>query len=297
MKNTKNKVHTMLIDFVVSLIGCFIFSYAYYGFLMPNEIATGGVGGISSALTSSFGFKMGLLLFCINTPLLILAFIFLGKKFTFNTTLVIVETSFMLDYVSPLLPRYTGQQLLGTIFGSFLLGLGIAIIFTRGFTTGGTDIIGRLLQLKFPSMSIGKLMMLTDFFIICLSSYIYTFGDGPNNAVESAMYGLICTFIYTKTIDTLLAGTDQKKVIYIMSDKNQQIIECLMESLNRGLTSFHVTKVYSQKESEMIMCIIKSNEITKVKSIIKKCDSSAFLMILNAEDVIGGQFQITDSIK
>ena len=140
-------------------------------------------------------------------------------------------------------------------------------------------------------------MMLTDFFIICLSSYIYTFGDGPNNAVESAMYGLICTFIYTKTIDTLLAGTDQKKVIYIMSDKNQQIIECLMESLNRGLTSFHVTKVYSQKESEMIMCIIKSNEITKVKSIIKKCDSSAFLMILNAEDVIGGQFQITDSIK
>ena len=297
MKNTKNKVHTMLIDFVVSLIGCFIFSYAYYGFLMPNEIATGGVGGISSALTSSFGFKMGLLLFCINTPLLILAFIFLGKKFTFNTTLVIVETSFMLDYVSPLLPRYTGQQLLGTIFVSFLLGLGIAIIFTRGFTTGGTDIIGRLLQLKFPSMSIGKLMMLTDFFIICLSSYIYTFGDGPNNAVESAMYGLICTFIYTKTIDTLLAGTDQNKAIYIMSDKKQQIIECLMESLNRGLTTFHVTKVYSQKESEMIMCIIKSNEITKVKSIIKKCDSSAFLMILNAEDVIGGQFQITDSIK
>ena len=222
MKNTKNKVHTMLIDFVVSLIGCFIFSYAYYGFLMPNEIATGGVGGISSALTSSFGFKMGLLLFCINTPLLILAFIFLGKKFTFNTTLVIVETSFMLDYVSPLLPRYTGQQLLGTIFVSFLLGLGIAIIFTRGFTTGGTDIIGRLLQLKFPSMSIGKLMMLTDFFIICLSSYIYTFGDGPNNAVESAMYGLICTFIYTKTIDTLLAGTDQKKQFTLCLIKNNK---------------------------------------------------------------------------
>lgn len=297
MEKTKNKVRTMLIDFVVSLIGCFIFSYAYYGFLMPNEIATGGVGGISSALTSSFGFKMGVLLFCINTPLLILSFIFLGKKFTFNTTLVIVETSFMLDYVSPLLPRYTGQQLLGTIFGSFLLGLGIAIIFTRGFTTGGTDIIGRLLQLKFPSMSIGKLMMLTDFFIICLSSYIYTFGDGPNNAIESAMYGLICTFIYTKTIDTLLAGTEQKKVIYIMSDKNQQIIECLIESLHRGLTSFNVKKVYSQKEAEMIMCIIKSNEITKVKSIIKKCDSSAFLMILNAEDVIGGQFHITGSIK
>ena len=297
MEKTKNKVRTMLIDFVVSLIGCFIFSYAYYGFLMPNEIATGGVGGISSALTSSFGFKMGGLLFCINTPLLILAFIFLGKKFTFNTTLVIVETSFMLDYVSPLLPRYTGQQLLGTIFGSFLLGLGIAIIFTRGFTTGGTDIIGRLLQLKFPSMSIGKLMMLTDFFIICLSSYIYTFGDGPNNAIESAMYGLICTFIYTKTIDTLLAGTEQKKVIYIMSDKNQQIIECLIESLHRGLTSFNVKKVYSKKEAEMIMCIIKSNEINKVKSIIKKCDSSAFLMILNAEDVIGGQFHITGSIK
>ncbi len=297
MEKTKNKVRTMLIDFVVSLIGCFIFSYAYYGFLMPNEIATGGVGGISSALTSSFGFKMGVLLFCINTPLLILAFIFLGKKFTFNTTLVIVETSFMLDYVSPLLPRYTGQQLLGTIFGSFLLGLGISIIFTRGFTTGGTDIIGRLLQLKFPSMSIGKLMMLTDFFIICLSSYIYTFGDGPNNAIESAMYGLICTFIYTKTIDTLLAGTEQKKVIYIMSDKNQQIIECLIESLHRGLTSFNVKKVYSQKAAEMIMCIIKSNEITKVKSIIKKCDSSAFLMILNAEDVIGGQFHITGSIK
>ena len=297
MEKTKNKVRTMLIDFVVSLIGCFIFSYAYYGFLMPNEIATGGVGGISSALTSSFGFKMGVLLFCINTPLLILAFIFLGKKFTFNTTLVIVETSFMLDYVSPLLPRYTGQQLLGTIFGSFLLGLGIAIIFTRGFTTGGTDIIGRLLQLKFPSMSIGKLMMLTDFFIICLSSYIYTFGDGPNNAIESAMYGLICTFIYTKTIDTLLSGTEQKKVIYIMSDKNQQIIECLIESLHRGLTSFNVKKVYSKKEAEMIMCIIKSNEITKVKSIIKKCDSSAFLMILNAEDVIGGQFHITGSIK
>ena len=288
--SAKNKKSIVLIDILTSIVGCFIFSYAFHGFLTPNEIAVGGVGGISSAISSSFHIKMGTLMILINIPLLLLAWFFLGKKFTVSTTFVIVSSSLIMNYIMPYLPKYSGQQLLGTIFGGILLGFGIALIFTRGFTTGGTDIIGRLLQLKFPSMSIGQLMMAIDFAIICLSSYIYTLGDGPNNGIESALFGLIETFIYTKTIDLVLSGVNQTKTVYIISDKYSEISDLLLSSFNSGLTRFQVEKVYSQKKTDMIMCIIRANEVGKIKKIIKQIDSAAFVMILNTEDVIGSRF-------
>lgn len=290
MNKKQDALFQILLDILVPIIGCFIFSYAFYGFLTPNEIAVGGVGGLSSAIMSSFNIPMGTLFITINIPILIMSWIFLGKKFTINTSLVILATSLTMNYIMPYLPQYEGQQFLGTIFGGCFLGFGVALVFTRGFTTGGTDIIGRLLQIKFPSLSIGKLMMLVDFFIICTSSYIYTLADGPNNGIESAMYGLIATFIYTKVIDTILAGSNQTKVIYIMSDHYKQISNKLISQLGRGLTTFHIDKVYSQKESKMIMCVIRSNEIVKVKKIIKNIDSSAFIMIINSYDIIGGSF-------
>ena len=286
----QNKFYQILFDFIVSFLGCFLFSYAFFGFLMPNEVAIGGIGGISSAIMSSFGVKMGTLMILINTPLLILALIFIGRRFAINTTLVILGSSLMMNYITPMLPKYEGQQLLGTIFGSLLLGVGIALIFTRGFTTGGTDIIGRLLQIKFPAMSIGNLMMLVDFFIICASSYIYTLGDGPNNGIDSALYGLIATFIYTKTIDSVLSGANKMKIVYIISDKYPEISSKLMSEINRGLTKFHTEKVYSKQETKMIMCVVRSNEITKVKKIIRNIDDRAFLIILSSDDVIGGDF-------
>ncbi len=277
---------------MISIIGCFIFSYAFHGFLTPNEIAVGGIGGISSAISSSFGIKMGTLMILFNIPLLILAFLFLGKKFTINTTFVIISSSLMINYLMPYLPKYSGQQLLGTVFGGIILGFGIALIFMRGFTTGGTDIIGRLLQIKFPSMSIGQLMMVIDLIIICSSSYIYTLGDGPNNGIESALYGFIETFIYTKTIDLILSGVNQTKTVYIISDRYPQISDLLLASFNSGLTRFQVEKVYSQKKTDMIMCIVKANEVVKIKRIVKQIDPGAFVMILNTEDVVGSRFDV-----
>lgn len=286
----QSKSYQIFMDIVVSIIGCFIFSYAFHAFLTPNEIAVGGVGGIAAAFSSSFGLKMGTLLISINLPLLILAWIFLGKRFTINTSLVILGSGLMMNYVAPLLPKYEGQQILGTIFGALFMGLGIALIFTRGFTTGGTDIIGRLIQLKFPAMSIGKLMMFVDVFIICFCSYIYTLGDGPNNGIESALYGLISTFIYTRTIDIVLAGINSSKVIFVISDYHEQISDKLISNINRGLTRFLTEKVYSKKETKMVMCVVTANEISKVKKLITNIDNNAFILVLNAEDIIGGNF-------
>lgn len=285
------KIKSIVLDVFITIVGCFIFSYAFYGFLKPNEIAIGGVGGISAAIMSSFDLKMGVLIFSINVPILILAWIFLGKKFTINTTLVILSTSLLMDYIMPYLPTYENQRLLGTIFGGCFLGLGIGLIFTRGFTTGGTDIIGRLLQLKFPFLSIGKLMLIVDFIIICVSSYIYTLGDGPNNGIDSAMYGLIATFVYTKVIDAVLLGGTQMKVIYIISNQHQAISDILLKNINRGLTKVNVDKVYSKQEGKMIMCVARANELFKVKKLVKDVDEKAFVIILDSNDVVGGNFQ------
>ncbi len=285
------KVKSVILDVLITIIGCFIFSYAFYGFLKPNEIAIGGIGGISAAIMSSFGIKMGILIFSMNVPILILAWIFLGKKFTINTTLVILGASLVMDYIMPYLPTYENQRLLGTIFGGCFLGLGIGLIFTRGFTTGGTDIIGRLLQLKFPFLSIGKLMMIVDFIIICVSSYIYTLGDGPNNGIDSAMYGLIATFVYTKVIDVVLLSGTQMKVVYIISAKHQKIADSLLNNMNRGLTEVNVDKVYSKQEGKMLMCVARANELFKVKKLIKEVDEKAFVIILDSNDVMGGSFQ------
>ena len=219
MVKEQNKVYQVFLNFLIAVIGCFMFSYAYYGFIIPNEIAVGGMGGIASAISSSYGVKMGTLMISMNTPLLILAWIFLGKRFAIDTTLVIIGSKVMMDYIVSFLPQFKGQPFLKAIYGGLLLGFGISLIFTRGFTTGGTDIIGRLIQLKFPSVSIGNLLMIFDVTIICIASYIYTLGGSAGDWKRSAIYGVVAVFIYTKTIDVVLAGFNKMKAMYMISDK------------------------------------------------------------------------------
>ena len=289
--STKNSPKIFL-NILAPIVGCFLFAYAFYGLLGPNKVAVGGVGGLATAISSTYGAQKGVLLIAINIPLLLLSWIFLGKKFAINTTLVIIGAGLLLDHVMPYFPLYHhGNQLLSSIFGGCFLGAGIALIFTRGYTTGGTDIIGRLLQLRFPSMSIGKLMMGVDFVIIICAAIIYSLGEGSSNTIESAMYGLITTFVYTKVIDIILSGQNILKVVYIVSQSHLELGIELTKILGQGLTQVPTENVYSNTQGKMIMCVVRNNELTKVKTITKKIDPLALIIIVEAAGVIGNNFK------
>ena len=181
----KNSVRGMLRDVSLLLIGSLIYGIGIYMFVVPANIAPGGASGIALMVNFVTGLPVGTLTLVLNVPLLILAWFYLSKKFAVSTAITTAVCSFVLDFVVPLfIPVYAGDRLLCSLYGGVLVGAGMALIFIAGSTTGGTDILGYILQKKRPHMSIGRALMIVDGIILAAS--IFVFGN-----IEAALFGLI----------------------------------------------------------------------------------------------------------
>ena len=213
--------------------------------------------------------------------------IFLGKAFTLKTLKTVVFFSLFVDLLNPILQPYTRDHLLASLFGGILMGAALGLVFLRGSTTGGTDILGRLIQLPMPHVQIGKLIMLTDGLILLLSTIVY-------HNIETAMYGVIVIFLDGKVIDTILYGYDTGKQLMVISDSNEEIGRRVMGELERGATFFQARGAYSNEEKDALMCIVKRNQFGKVKKIIKEIDPDAFVIVTEAGEVIGDGFKSID---
>ena len=281
----KKSYKEIIIDTIFDIIGSFALAIGIYYFAENANIAPGGVSGIAILIKYLWGLPIGTMTLVINIPIIYLAFRYLGKKFTFKTLRTLIISSLILDYlVTPYFPQYAGDRMLGAIFGGVCMGFGLGVIFYRGSTTAGTDIISCLIERKFPHVQIGSALMLVDCIILGLS--IIVFGN-----IESGLFGMVALFCQTKVIDGMIYGLDKGRQVVIMSDKNEAIAGRVIEELERSATFIKGQGAYSQKDSLVLLCVVRIQEYHQLKTIVYNEDPNAFMIVTEADQVLGEGFK------
>ena len=221
----------------------------------------------------------------VNVPLLILAWFYLSRAFALRTAFACGICSVVLDYViAPLLPVYLGDQLMGSLYGGILVGVGMAFIFLSGSTTGGSDVVGYLLQKKYPHVSIGRALMMIDGII--LSTSIFVFGN-----VDAALFGLISLYAQTKVIDMIIYGNDAGSEASIVTKYPQKIAERVIKEIDRTVTLLPGKGGYSGEDTTVVLCTVRKTEFNRLKRIIAETDENAFVIVKETSGIFGLGFK------
>lgn len=273
-----------LTDILFDIAGSTLYAVGVHMFTAPNHIAPGGVTGIATMINYLLGAPIGTVSLLINIPLLFLSFKLLGKAMTAKTLKSVFIMSLILNVMNFILPAYTKNPLLAALFGGVGIGAGLAIIFMRGGTTGGTDIAARLLQLKFPYIPMGRAMLLVDCVVLITSSFVY-------RQLESALYGLIAIFTCTRVLDSLLYGVDVGKMVLVISEKSQEISKAIINDLDRGATLLAGKGAYSGNDKYVVLSAVRKNQFHKLKNLVYDIDPRAFIIVAEAGEIMGEGFK------
>ena len=269
------------------VIGSIIYSISVTVFISANEISPGGITGIATVLNYLIGVPSGITLFILNIPILILGFIKFGGKFIINTTIVTGIISIIMTVTEQIIKPIAVDKILAAVFGGVLLGLGISIIMLHGSTTGGIDIIAKLINKKFRHITVGKIIMMFDVFVVLLAVVVY-------GNLESALYSVISMFACSTVLDRLLYGSDRGKVIYIITDKWEEISKTIVNELSRGVTLIDVKGGFTGNSKKMLMCSVRPYEVAGIYRVIESIDNSAFIIVTEAGEIIGEGFKKFD---
>ena len=288
MKN-KESVKKTLIKYAVITIGCLFYSFGVGVFLDPNNIASGGVTGIAIILSYLIGpsawLNTGILIIFINVPLMILGAVFFGRKFIISTIYSTVVSSLMIDlwqYVLKDALPLTDDLLIASVIGGVLFGLGIGIIFRMGSSTGGTDIVVKILRKKFRHVKTGMISMSIDMVIIAVSGIIF-------KNFELTCYTAVSIAMLTLMFDGVLYGGNSAKLVYIITDeeKANEMCEKILKELDIGATFVNGEGAYTGKSKKIIFCAIKNFLYPKLRDIVREVDPHAFTIVSSAKEIYG----------
>jgi len=274
------KIKNILIDCLYDVLGSLLYGIGIICFTAPNHVAPGGVSGIATLVNYVTDLPIGLVNFCINVPLVIIGFIVLGKAFTAKTFKSVIIMSCVLDYVVIHFPLYTGDVLLASLFGGVAMGAGLALVFMRGSTTGGTDILAKLIQLKAPHVPIGRMLLILDCFVLLAAAVVY-------GNIDASLFGLIAMFASAQVMDNILYGLENGKMVHIVSVKNDEIAKDIIAHLNRSATILKSHGAYSGAETDTIMVVVRKTEYFKLKTLVHSHDPNAFMIVTEAGEIIG----------
>ncbi|PKG25402.1 YitT family protein [Niallia nealsonii] len=266
------------------IVGSILMGVGIEEFLVPNQILDGGIVGISIILSHLLHFKLGYFIFLLNIPFFYIGYKQIGKTFAFSTLLgisVLSITTIMLHDV----PVFTNDLLLATVFGGIILGFGVGIVLRFGGSLDGTEILALLFSKKLP-FSVGEIIMFFNVFIFICAGFVFSW--------NRAMYSLIAYFIAFKVIDIVIAGLDESKSVWIISDNSDIIGETIIARLGRGVTYLKGEGAYTGDNKKVIFCVINRLEEAKLKTIVEELDPAAFLAVANIAEVRGGRFKKKD---
>lgn len=278
------KKRNLLADCLVLLLGSLLYAASVNVFTAPNDIAPGGLTGVATMLHYLFGFPIGTLMLLLNLPLFYASGKILGWRFLKKTVAATLLTSLTIDLLAPWTPAYTGDPLLAAIYGGVLSGAGLALIFLRGGTTGGTDVAARIIRHYRPHFSMGRLILVIDLFLIIAAGIVY-------RNVNSALYALIAIYASTTLIDKILYGAQMGKVVYIVTDHSKTLAQAITTRCQRGVTLLDAQGAYSGKAKSMIFCVVRRAEVSRLRRVVHETDPRAFMVIAEAGEIVGEGFQ------
>ncbi|MFT9847465.1 YitT family protein [Aneurinibacillus sp. REN35] len=253
-------------------------------FLVPNNIIDGGIVGVSIILSHLTGLKLGIFLFVLNLPFLLLGYKQIGKTFAISTLLGVTVMSIGTAFLHPV-PVLTEDPLLAAVFGGIILGIGVGMVIRYGGSLDGTEIVAIVFNKRIP-LSVGETVMFFNIFILGSAGFIFGW--------DRAMYSLMAYFIAFKMIDVTIQGLDESRSVWIISEKHREIGEALLARLGRGVTYLNGEGAYTGEDKKVIFCVITRLEEAKLKLIIEDIDEKAFLAVGAINNVKGGNFKKRD---
>ncbi len=285
MDNEKRLKQLRLLQRIAGdIVGSFLYAAGVHCFTSAHNIAPGGATGIAIIVNHLTNLPLGMLILLINIPLLLLGWRFLGHKFTIRTLISVAFVTIFMDYVVVLLPVYTGNTLLASLFGGVVMGAGLAIVFMGGSTTGGTDIVTRLVQLRYPHLQLGRLIFIVDLLVIAISMLVF-------RSIDSALYAIIAMFTTGRLIDALLYGLDTGKLVLVVTTQCDDLAKKIISDLNRGVTILNGRGGYSGAPRDMLVCAVRNSQYFKLKSLAYELDPKAFIIVTSASEIRGEGFK------
>lgn len=281
----KSKALTLAWPYIVISIASVIYALGFNWCYKPNAIAFGGITGFAQIINLFLPWApIGTTVIILNIPLFLLGWKLLGGRLLVTSLFAMAASSVCIDLLDSFYTFPPMDLMLACIFGGVLLGLSLGLVLQQGATTGGTDLIARLLKIKVAWLPMGKLLMAIDLVVIVAAAIAF-------RSVYSAMYGLVGLFISSAVIDMVLYGLDNAKVAYIISDNYREISNSIMENLDRGVTLLHGEGAWAGAEKKVIMCAFKQRQIVEIKRMVKEIDPAAFIIVCEAHEVLGDGFR------
>ena len=277
-----NKYLQFIKEYIIVALACVVMAFNINYFFVGNKLAEGGVSGLSLIIHYLSHIDVSYLYFALNIPLIILAYIFLGKNFLLKTLFATFVLSVFLkvfaSFSEPL-----DDILLAAIFGGAINGIAIGIVFYAGGSTGGMDIVAKIVN-KYTGIPISRILLATDFIVLSIVAVIF--------GKVIFMYTLISLVISSKMIDIIQVGIYSAKGVTIITTKEDEIRKRIMEDTGRGITLIDAKGGYTQKEIGMLYCVVGQYQLIKVKTIVKEVDPSAFMIVADVHEVIGNGFLV-----
>ncbi len=281
----KQSVKKIIYEYVMIGMGSIIMSLGLVIFLAPAKIAPGGVSGLAIVLYHSFNLPMGIMMLIFNIPLFIMGIKILGKKFGSRTLYAFILLSVATDLFNKFLPAQSSvtEPLLASIFGGIILGAGLGLVFRFKGTTGGSDIVGQIIN-KYTDLSIGTSIMLVDFFIISIAGLAF-------RDINLALYGFIGLYFSSRVIDLIIDGFDYARSFYIVSEKKDEIMDAIIKEMGRGGTLLDGKGFYTRKKRDLLFTVCTRKEVGGLKELVLNIDPDAFIIVNNVHEVIGEGFR------
>lgn len=266
-----------------TLLGSALFALGFSCFLMPNDISTGGISGLALVAVELLKFgSVGSLSVLINLPLFLIAGLKIGKRFFFGSLVGMLASSVLIDAFA-LLPMPSTEPLIGALYGGALCGLGLGTVFTAGSSTGGSDIVVRLLKLRYRDVPIGQISMCFDAMVVVITGIVF-------RDLNKSLYTGVAVLLCGKVMDLVVYRFDNSKVALIMTREHQKIAEGINNRLDRGATFLHGEGSFTHQEMKVVLTAVKRQQLTELKELVMEIDPTAFVIVQEAHQVLGDGF-------
>lgn len=289
-KSKLNNAGTVTADFLLWCLGCIMYSVGVVIFTTPMHFVTGGLTGIAVIVHQLVpAIPIGAFVFAANIPLFIISWKVFGYRFIVRTMVATTILSGTIDLTQYIGTKYGllfngDEKLVAAIFGGVLCGAGLGVVFARGATTGGLDILVRLLKIKLPHISVGKLVLACDFIVVILNGI-------ASKSIENVLYSLIIIFISSQAVDYVISGKSHSKMLFIMTDKPEEVCKDIITYCGRGVSMIPAKGGYTGQKKEMLMCVVRAHEVAAVRKIVAAHDDKPFIIITDSSEVLGQGFK------
>ena len=276
-----------LMPYLYIILGTAVLALSIQCFFEPIGLVTGGFTGLAIVIKSltngviKDGVPIWLSNILLNTPVFIIAYIIKGRKFVGRTVFGAIMLSVWL-YIIPTMDMSQGDFLLAAIFGAVFSGAGIGLVLRGHATTGGTDMVAALIQMKLKHYSIPQIMQILDGIVVLTGLYVF--------GIRPGMYAIVAIFVATKVTDIVLEGFRYSKAAYIITNKHEEIAKKIMEDIDRGVTGIHAMGMYTGDEKCVLYCVVSMREIIEVEELVREIDSNAFVIVSDVREVLGEGF-------